>query len=224
MAKLCLSRAVVLFSVCFISLISTSSMALAAGIKIQNSNFDAEGQQLIVKGKLEGFENGVNVTLKSLSTGSLLASQTADKQFNFKLPVSSFSDVPCEVLISAGEESATSDVRHGPGGCTRYEYTLTGIVTDEPIPYATVSVTLDGVTYTTVADEFGNYELPILSANLNQLVKIDASATDAETGDSIDFVNLAGSFSRAFSTLATLPSLLQTLIPFLPITATPAES
>ena len=67
------------------------------------------------------------------------------------------------------------------------------------MPFATVSVTLDGVTYTTTADEFGNYALPILTANINQLVRIDASAEDPETGGSIEFINLIGSFSRVLN-------------------------
>ena len=196
MVKLSFSRAIILSALGLFLLFAGTSKVMAIGIKIQNSNYDIDSQQLVVKGKLEGFEASTSVTLKSLNTGAQLASQITEKQFSFKIPISSFSDVPCEILVLAGSESATDAVGKGPGGCTRYEYTLTGIVTDEPIPYATVSVTLDGVTYTTTADEFGNYELPILSANLNQLVKIDASATDAETGDSIDFVNLAGSFSR----------------------------
>ena len=170
--------------------------AHAAGIKVQNVNYDAETATLIVKGKIDGLGDNVNVVLRNLSTGAQLAAATTSKQFEFAIPVPSFDDVPCEVLLLAGGVVATGEVKHGPGLCTRYETLLSGLVTDDPIPYATVSVTLDGVTYTTTADESGFYSLDLITANLNQLVRIDAAAEDPETGDTIEFVNFAGAFSR----------------------------
>jgi len=166
-----------------------------AGIKIQNANYDAQESVVVIKGKVEGFGEQVRVTASNLSTGQLLGESVTDKQFLYKVPVSSFSQVPCEVLVVAGGEIATAEVGHGPGVCARYEVSLTGVVTDEPIPNATVSVTLDGVTYTTTADETGFYSLDLVSANLNQLVKIEAAGT-SESGTPVEFTNLTGSFSR----------------------------
>lgn len=177
------------------SAVMLSTPIYAAGIKMQNVNYDQGNQQLIVKGKVDGLGD-VETIVKNLSTGAVLAQGTTDKQFGFKIPIDEFANVPCEVLVLAADQSATAEVKHGPGDCARYEYTLSGVITDEPIPYATVTVVLDGVTYTTTADAEGQYSLPIITANLNQLVKIDASANDPETGDTINFVNMAGSFSR----------------------------
>jgi len=186
-------------SIFCLAILFLATSVQAAGIKVQNVNYDQELGVLVVKGKIEGLGDNVDVFVENLSTGAVLASSTTSKQFSYMVPMASFADVPCEVLILAGAESAIASVRHGPGDCTRFELTLSGVVRDGPVPFATVSVTLDGVTYTTTADEFGNYELPILTANINQLVRIDASAEDPETGGSIEFINLIGSFSRVLN-------------------------
>ncbi len=180
----------------FLSIVLAAPVAQAAGIKVQNANFDYEGRQVIVKGKLDGFGDSAHVVVTDKGNGDELASATVGKQFGFKIPFSSIADVPCEIEIAVGTETASAEVNHCPGPGQFFEFVLTGVVTDEPVPFATVSVTLNGVTYTTTADEFGNYSLPILTDNLNQLVRIDASAENPETGDPIEFVNLAGTFSR----------------------------
>ena len=177
--------------------LSFSISVQAAGINLQNVVFELDTGTLVVKGKLEGFADEIPVTLTDLADDSTLGTVSTDKQFQFKVPYRSVLDSPCNIKVSAGSEERMEQVKNCGGSGQVFEYTLTGIVTDEPIPYATVSVTLDGVTYTTTADEFGNYEQPILSSSLNQLLKIDASATDAETGDTIDFVSMTGTFARA---------------------------
>ncbi len=177
------------------ALLLGSMPVLADGIAIQNVNYDATGRQLIVKGKLDGFDAPTAVTVQNLATGAVLGSQLTNKQFAFLIPVPAGSPVPCEVQIAAGNEFKSAEVRHGPGSCARYTVNLTGIVRDGPIPNAIVTVTVDGITYTTTADENGEYTLPITTANLNQLLKIEAAGT-SESGAPFEFTNLIGSFSR----------------------------
>ena len=98
-----------------------------------------------------------------------------------------------------GDESfdavtAITEVRHATG-CTAQLLQLRGQVTDAPIPNATVTVTLNGVTYTTVADENGFYTLDIATATVSELVTIEATKK-MTSGETIDFVSLAGSFSK----------------------------
>jgi len=174
-----------------------STTLFAATIKLQNTVYDTDTKLLIVKGKLIGPGEGDDVLLVDLDNALELARATSAKQFLFKIPYESILDVPCQVEVSSATESVSADVSNCAGSGNPIAFTLSGVVTDEPIPYATVTVELDGVTYTTTADEFGNYSLPVLTSNINQLLKIDASATDAETGDTIDFVNLSGTFLRA---------------------------
>ena len=78
-----------------------------------------------------------------------------------------------------------------------YLTTLVGLVTDDPIPHATVTVTIGGRTFTTVADENGAYTLDIASVALDSLILIEANATNEETGVPINLVNLMGSFDKA---------------------------
>jgi hypothetical protein len=179
---------------CSTALLAAPAVALAGGIKIQNAAYDLESKELVVKAKLDGFDGPVEVTVSD-GQGTVLGSLTTDKQVLLHVPYGSVLDVPCDVRVVAGGEDARADVTNCPGPGQTFEIVLSGVVTDEPIPFATVSVTLDGVTYTTTADEFGNYSLPIISANLNQLVRIDAEGTSG-SGEPIEFTSLTGTFSR----------------------------
>jgi len=179
---------------CSSLLLVAPAVSQAAGIKLQNVAYDIASKELVVKAKLDGFEGPTAVSVID-GENNLLASGSATKQVSFRIPYDSIFDVPCDITLFAGDEYSISEVKNCAGPGQTYEIVLSGIVTDEPIPNATVSVTLDGVTYTTTADEFGNYELPILSANLNQLVRIDAEGTSG-SGEPIEFTSLTGTFSR----------------------------
>jgi hypothetical protein len=177
-------------------LILSTTFANAEGIKIQNANFDQSQNQLIIKGKIDKLGKNVTVNINDAYTQAFVASTITDKQFRFNLPIGSNDIVPCEIEVTANGVSAFSEVKHAPINCGSYQVTLSGLITDEPIPFATVSVTLDGVTYTTTADETGAYSLDILTKDINQLLKIESQATHSETGNTINFVNLVGTFSR----------------------------
>ena len=66
-----------------------------------------------------------------------------------------------------------------------------GMVTDAPIPYAVVTVTVGGQTYSTIADADGIYSLDIATTQPEQLVTINA--TDDEV---VDFYSIVGTFSQ----------------------------
>jgi hypothetical protein len=176
-------------------------MAHAADIALQNVNYASTDRQVIVKGKLDGFAGGATVTLRNLTTGSVMATVSAmAQQFGFRVKLPTGVPVPCEISVEASDASnsvvSTAEVRNARAICGQYTVALSGVVTDDVIPFATVTVTLGGVTYTTVADENGRYTLPITSAILDELVKIEAAGTSPATGEPIEFVNLIGSFSR----------------------------
>jgi hypothetical protein len=176
-------------------------LAHAAGIALQNVNYAKSDRKVIVKGRLDGFAGATTVTLRNLATGQVMAGATAKgNQFGFHVNVPLGVQVPCEISVEARNASytahRTSEVRNAAGICGKYTVALTGVVTDTVIPFATVTVTVGGVTYTTVADENGQYTLPITSANLDELVLIEADGTSPATGEPIQFMNLIGSFSR----------------------------
>jgi hypothetical protein len=176
-------------------------IAHAAGIALQNVNYAKADRKVIVKGKLDGFAGATTVTLRNLTTGADMATVSAKaNQFGFRVNVPLGVRVPCEISVEARNAShsmvRTAEVRNAQGICGKYTVALSGVVTDDVIPFATVTVTLGGVTYTTVADANGRYTLPITSANLDELVKIEAAGASPATGEPIEFVNLTGSFSR----------------------------
>lgn len=176
-------------------------LANAADLALQNVNYAGSDRKVIVKGKLDGFAGATTVTLRNLTTNDVMATVPAKGgQFGFRVNVPLGVQVPCEISVEARNAShaviRTAEVRNARGICGQYTVALTGVVTDAVIPFATVTVTIGGVTYTTVADENGRYTLPITTANLDELVKIEADGTSPATGVPIEFVNLTGSFSR----------------------------
>ncbi|QYK04737.1 carboxypeptidase-like regulatory domain-containing protein [Shewanella zhangzhouensis] len=186
-----------------------SGAALAEQIKIQNVHFDADSNQLSVKAKIDGHHHGQDSAgdayieiVDAANPGFVLSAFQTPKQIHSKIDAASLAFLPCQVGIVVNGDTANmavADVKNVPTSCGGFAATITGLITDEPIPYATVSVTLNGNTFTTVADENGAYSLDVLTTNIEQLLLIESSATNAETGDSIDFVNLVGSFSKVLS-------------------------
>ena len=169
--------------------------AQAAAVVIQNANFDATSSKIIVKGLLDAVPAGTAVDLIQDSNNRLLARDTdGNKQFGFQVPIAAGQAVPCVLRVQAGEETAFVQVRHS-SGCGKKLLTLAGQVVDSPIPYATVTVTIGGVTYTTVADANGYYSLDIATATIEELVTIEATKKMA-SGDTLNFFSLAGSFSK----------------------------
>ena len=170
----------------------------AAEIRIQSANFDATGRQIIVKGLLDALPRGTGVTLLQDSNDRVLATDVdGDKQFGFRVAIPAGQAVPCHVRIEAGDEQAFAQLRHSPT-CGQQVLTLSGQVIDDPIPFATVTVTVGGVSYTTIADADGFYTLDIATATLAELVTIEAVGRKVTNGQEVDiaFTSLAGSFSK----------------------------
>jgi len=174
------------------------AVAGAADIRIQNANFATGTNKILVKGILDAIPAGTPVTLVQDSNGRLLASDAdGNKQFEFQVTIPVGQAVPCHLRVEAGGERAYVQVRHSPT-CGQQSLTLSGQVVDDPIPNATVTVTVGGITYTTIADGDGFYTLDIATASLDELVTIEAVGKKVTNGETIpiDFVSLAGSFSK----------------------------
>jgi len=178
-------------------------LAHGAGIPMLFANYDSSDRFVIVKGKLEGFAGPTTVTLRNLATNAVMADLAPNKGGSFivRLRVPQGAQVPCNISVEARNAShtvvKTAELRNARGTCGKqYTVALSGVVTDAVIPFATVTVTIGGVTYTTVADANGRYTVPITTALLDALVKIEADGTSPATGEPIEFVNLIGSFSR----------------------------
>jgi hypothetical protein len=176
----------------------------AASIVLESVIYSKTRHTIIAKGRLDGFAGPTTVTLRDQGSNALLGTTpTKGNLFAVAAKLPSNAAAPCSVAVEAnlGSEKivGTAAVRSAAGTCRTYTVTLSGLVTDQPIPFATVTVTIGGVTYTTVADKDGRYSLPIASASLDALLKIEAAGNDPVTGEPIEFVNLVGSFSRVLS-------------------------
>lgn len=172
----------------------------AGSIDIQNANFSAGASKVVVTGKLIGFGQTNTVTIKDTMTGELLAELAGvKKNFNVQIDRGEDQAVPCSVTVSSGEETASREVRHTPADCSN-RFILSGIVTDSALPYATVVVHVGGQTFTTVADASGFYSLEIAATTVGDLVTIEAEAANPnDPGETVNFVNLAGTFSKLLS-------------------------
>lgn len=177
------------------------SVSQAAAVRIQNANLDQGVNTVFVKGVTDAVPLGAPAYLYNAETGALMASDLdGNKQVSFRVALPLGQKAPCTVVVRAGAPgdveavTAIAQVRHATG-CTTQQLQLRGQVTDAPIPYATVTVTLNGITYTTVADANGLYTLDIATATVSELVTIEATKKMA-SGETIDFISLAGSFSK----------------------------
>jgi hypothetical protein len=86
----------------------------------------------------------------------------------------------------AGEEGSCS------GDVTR---TISGQVTDAPVPNAAVTVTVGTQSFQTQADAQGFYSLDVTSSQLDALVRISARGT-SQAGQALEFLSLADSFAN----------------------------
>jgi hypothetical protein len=84
-------------------------------------------------------------------------------------------------------------LKHGNDACSSNILMLSGVIKDDPIAKATVTVTIGGVSYTTVADKDGNYTLPVASTDLDALAIIESVDPKDE---SITMSSIVGSFEK----------------------------
>ena len=174
--------------------ISPASWAGTQSVEINNVSVNNKQTWLKVKGELKGFGKNTPLTLRDADNLDVIfhSEIVKNKRFNTKVQIEDLIYVPCKIAAVANNNTTLIDSADvtDVSSCGGYSATLSGLVTDEPIPYASVSVTVNGNTFTTTADENGAYSLTILTTTIETLVKIESSAFDAQTGDEINFVNL----------------------------------
>ena len=169
-------------------------------IEIDKVKINKKQTKLRIKGEVEGFGRNANLTIRDAQNLDYVVYSVTVRKENFKakIDLTELVFIPCELAVVVNDDTSIIETisLSQIENCGGYSTKLTGLVADEPIPYATVQVTVNGHTFTTVADEFGAYSLDVLSTSLNELVKIESSATDAASGDEINFTNLVGSFEK----------------------------
>lgn len=172
----------------------------AGSIEIQKSKYvQGRNGELQVSVKLSGFQGAQLVQLFGGDPPVLLTSGSTKK--NLVLKVRNFTTAnppPCVVRVAVGDVSVQADVEGAPANCVAPpSLVLSGTVRDAPIPFATVTVTVGGVTYTAVADENGDFLIEIASLDLDALVLIESLGENPnDETQTVDMVSLAGTFSK----------------------------
>ncbi|RLA42940.1 MAG: hypothetical protein DRR42_22560 [Gammaproteobacteria bacterium] len=187
----------------YVGIIALWAMAapavFASDLNIKNANYDPNADQVVVTGALAGAGIGETVSLYDTVTGAALGQTETSKKgkFKFKIRPALETAAPCAVRAVAGIEEDSADVKHTPSNCSITSLVLTGVVRDSAIPYATVTITVGGVTYTTVADEKGEFAIEIATIDVNELVFIESSgANPNDESQTVDMTSIAGSFSK----------------------------
>lgn len=182
---------------CFaLALLFSVSMPLqAAKLNIGSAKYDAKKGELKVSGGLTGAPAGTKYSVFDEVTGRLLGAVVAGEKYQLVTGDFDVANPPCSVRVEAAGQSAVANVRDAPAECSVVKFTLTGVVRDAPIPYATVTVTVGGNTFTTVADANGNFVIEIAGIDLSSLVLIESTG---ETDESIpvDMASIAGTLAK----------------------------
>jgi hypothetical protein len=177
-----------------------SGHALAATIDSVNAKYNARKGEVKVNGSLAQGSPSSVVRLYDDLTNNLLGTGTFSEDYKFTLKDFSTHPAPCAVRVEAGDAPLTSSVRDAPANCSQFagsSVTLAGVVRDDPIPYATVTVTVGGVTYTTVADANGEFVIQIAGIDLSSLVLIESSGPNPlDESLTVDLVSIAGTLAK----------------------------
>ena len=99
-----------------------------------------------------------------------------------------------QYLAQAGESQPRVGTVHVEVGGGGVELRLVGRVIDDPIPGATVHVTVGGVTFVGVADENGFYSLELAALAGDAMVTLRATGTSL-TGAPVEFVSMLGALA-----------------------------
>lgn len=181
-----------------------SSPAMAKGkirtpeIKLIQAKHQLQHHRLRIEVELKHFTKGQHqVNTYDAILGHLLDTREVSKQASFEISDFSGHTPPCRVSVEAGGVIVEKDVSASPESCSQYSLVLQGVVRDSAIPFATVTVTVGGITYTTVADANGEFVIEIATIDVDDLVVIESSGTNPnDETQTVDMTSIAGSFSK----------------------------
>ena len=121
-------------------------------------------------------EDGDTLEITDVSEPENGTAEIADGAITYTPNEGFLGDDSFTYTISDGEETAQADVTVTVVDTV----TVVGLITDEPIPFADISLTVDGETFEVQADENGRYELPVKIKNLegDQVIRMTARGTE----------------------------------------------
>ncbi len=154
-------------------------------------------RSLVVKARTD-HEKGTLLTLMGLPASTMLDAFriSANHSVEYLLPLAEGQAVPCRVVVKSAFEAETVNVMNAPSACQSM-LEVSGIATVGPaLPMvnAWVTVTVDDVVFTTIADENGAYDLEVYSDSRDAFVRITA---EGKVDDKESVVHIyAGSIDR----------------------------
>ncbi len=165
-----------------------SNKSAKAVLIVKESEWKPEKFELHIKGKARGTGP---VQILNAADESLIAEVTPkEKHFDLRQIITR-PGVPCEIIVRQGTNSASSVVEDAPADCGR-GLTIAGRVVDDPIPFAIVQFTINGQTFSTVADADGFYQIDVVTQVTDTLVTATATVPG---GSNLELTSILGPVS-----------------------------
>jgi hypothetical protein len=150
---------------------------------VEVAEWSSDNRSLFVKAKTD-HQKGTLLTLMGLPASTMLDAFriSADHSVQYRLPIAEGHAVPCQIIVKSAFESATINVSNAPAACDSM-LEISGTIAvgpEKPMINAWVTVSVDDVVFTTIADEHGAYDLEVYSDSADALVTITAKGKVAD--------------------------------------------
>ena len=144
---------------------------------IESASWNDDDRTLVVRARM-AHKKGTLLTLTGLPESTMLDvfQISAEHSVEYRLPLAKDEAPPCQVLLKSAFAAEAITVTDAPSACQNL-LKISGTVAVSPaLPMVNgwVTVTVDGVVFTTIADKYGDYSLEVYSDSSDALVTITA--------------------------------------------------
>lgn len=144
---------------------------------VDAATWDSEQQELRVSARTTN-EKGTLITVMGLPASTMVdAFQiSADHSVEYRLPLANNQAVPCKVVVRSAFATATVEVANAPAAC-QSQFQVSGnlaVSSTSAMANGWVTVTVDDVVFTTIADDNGAYDLDVYGDSSDAYVTITA--------------------------------------------------
>jgi len=154
-----------------------SDTSSADSFVIESASWNDDDRTLVVRARM-AHKKGTLLTLTGLPESTMLDvfQISAEHSVEYRLPLAKNAAPPCQVLLKSAFAAETIKVTDAPSACQSL-LQISGTVAVRPaLPMINgwVTVVVDGVVFTTIADKYGDYSLEVYSDSSDALVTITA--------------------------------------------------
>ncbi|RUO76994.1 Ig-like domain-containing protein [Idiomarina seosinensis] len=157
----------------------TVTVAVNAPPTANPDSSEAEsGESIAIDVLANDTDPGDELTITEVSSPSNGTAEVTDNQITYTPNDSYIGSDSFSYTVSDGELTAQAEVTLSVVDTV----TVVGLVTDEPIPNATVVINVDGETFEVQADVQGRYELPVklTSIDSDEIIRVTARGSEGE--------------------------------------------